>query len=67
MWCFNYFKIMKIHHFCFNPFQENSYILYDETKECVLIDQSPTLNHGGPPDVHQFCTPAEGVKKSQKK
>jgi hydroxyacylglutathione hydrolase len=29
---------MKIHHFCFNPFQENSYILYDESKECVLID-----------------------------
>jgi glyoxylase-like metal-dependent hydrolase (beta-lactamase superfamily II) len=22
----------------FNPFQENTYIIYDETKECVLID-----------------------------
>jgi hydroxyacylglutathione hydrolase len=29
---------MKIHHFCFNPFQENSYILFDESKQCVLID-----------------------------
>ena len=29
---------MKIHSFCFNPFQENTYILYDESKECVIID-----------------------------
>ena len=24
--------------FAFNPFQENTYILYDETKECIIID-----------------------------
>lgn len=24
--------------FTFNPFQENTYILYDETKECVILD-----------------------------
>ena len=24
--------------FTFNPFQENSYVLYDETKECIIID-----------------------------
>ncbi|MEK6615117.1 MAG: MBL fold metallo-hydrolase [Bacteroidota bacterium] len=24
--------------FVFNPFEENTYILYDETKECVIID-----------------------------
>ncbi|MCF6360352.1 MAG: MBL fold metallo-hydrolase [Cyclobacteriaceae bacterium] len=24
--------------FVFNPFSENTYILYDETKECVIID-----------------------------
>ncbi len=24
--------------FAFNPFQENTYVLYDETKECVIID-----------------------------
>ncbi len=24
--------------FTFNPFQENTYIVYDETKECVIID-----------------------------
>ena len=24
--------------FTFNPFSENSYIVYDETKECVIID-----------------------------
>lgn len=29
---------MQIKSFTFNPFQENTYILYDETKECVMID-----------------------------
>lgn len=24
--------------FTFNPFQENTYLLYDETKECIIID-----------------------------
>jgi len=24
--------------FAFNPFQENTYILHDETKECIIID-----------------------------
>lgn len=24
--------------FTFNPFQENTYVLYDETKDCVIID-----------------------------
>lgn len=24
--------------FAFNPFQENTYVLYDETKECIIID-----------------------------
>jgi hydroxyacylglutathione hydrolase len=29
---------MKVESFVFNPFQENTYVLYDETKECVVID-----------------------------
>lgn len=29
---------MKIKSFTFNPFQENTYIVYDETKECIIID-----------------------------
>ena len=29
---------MKIKTFTFNSFQENTYILYDETKECIVID-----------------------------
>jgi hydroxyacylglutathione hydrolase len=28
----------KIEIFTFNAFQENTYVLYDETKECVIID-----------------------------
>ena len=29
---------MKVESFVFNPLQENTYVLYDETKECVIID-----------------------------
>ena len=29
---------MQIKRFIFNPFRENTYILYDETKSCVIID-----------------------------
>lgn len=28
----------KIKIFVFNPFQENTFLVYDETKECVIID-----------------------------
>jgi glyoxylase-like metal-dependent hydrolase (beta-lactamase superfamily II) len=27
-----------VHYFTFGPFQENTYVLHDETKECVIID-----------------------------
>lgn len=30
--------MIKISSFTFNPFQENTYILSDETKECIIID-----------------------------
>ncbi len=30
--------MLQIKSFTFNPLQENTYILYDETKECVIID-----------------------------
>lgn len=30
--------MIQIKKFTFNPFQENTYIVYDETKECVVID-----------------------------
>jgi len=29
---------MNIKSFTFNPFQENTYIIYDKTKECLIID-----------------------------
>lgn len=29
---------INIKSFIFNPFQENTYIIYDETKECVIVD-----------------------------
>ncbi|MGE0089389.1 MAG: MBL fold metallo-hydrolase [Bacteroidales bacterium] len=30
--------MIQIKTFTFNPFQENTYVLYDETNECVIID-----------------------------
>src|SRR4051812_16986851 len=30
--------MITIHSFTFNPFSENTYILFDETKQCVIID-----------------------------
>lgn len=30
--------MINIHSFTFNPFEENTYILYDDTKECIIID-----------------------------
>ena len=29
---------MNIKEFVFNPFQENTYVLYDETLECIIVD-----------------------------
>ena len=29
---------MKIKSFTFNPFQENTYVVYDDTQECLIID-----------------------------
>ncbi len=31
-------KMLKVKKFIFNPFQVNTYLLYDETGECVIID-----------------------------
>jgi len=30
--------MIRIKKFTFNPFQENTYIAYDETKECIIVD-----------------------------
>lgn len=30
--------MIEIEKFVFNPFQENTYLLYDESKECIIID-----------------------------
>lgn len=30
--------MLQLKSFEFNPFQENTYVLYDETKECVIVD-----------------------------
>lgn len=30
--------MLSVKSFCFNPFQENTYILYNEQNECIIID-----------------------------
>jgi len=30
--------MLQIKNFTFNPFQENTYVLFDETQECIIID-----------------------------
>jgi len=30
--------MLQVQSFVFNPFQENTFVLYDETKECIIID-----------------------------
>jgi hydroxyacylglutathione hydrolase len=30
--------MLQLRSFTFNPFQENTYVLYDNTKECIIID-----------------------------
>ncbi len=30
--------MIKLETFVFNPFQENTYILYDQTRECIIVD-----------------------------
>lgn len=30
--------MINLHFFTFGPFQENTYILWDETKECIILD-----------------------------
>ncbi len=30
--------MISIHSFVFGPFQENTYLLFDESKECIIID-----------------------------
>lgn len=30
--------MITIKSFCFNPFYENTYVLFDETKQCIIVD-----------------------------
>jgi hydroxyacylglutathione hydrolase len=30
--------MIKVKNFVFSPFEENTYVLYDDTKECIIID-----------------------------
>lgn len=35
---FKQLNMATVTYFTFNPFQENTYIIHDETKECIIID-----------------------------
>ncbi len=36
--------MIDIQEFVFNPFQENTYILFDDSKECIIIDPGCSTN-----------------------
>jgi len=36
--------MINVHYFTFGPFQENTYVLWDETKECVIIDPGNNIS-----------------------
>lgn len=52
--------MITIQGFTFNPFEENTYILYDETKECVIIDPGCS-NREEQEEIVQFIKD-EGLK-----
>jgi len=51
---------MKVKSFTFNPFQENTYVIYDETKECIIIDPG-CYNEKERTELRTFIT-SEGLK-----
>ena len=47
---------MQIKQFVFNPFQVNTYLIYDDSHECVIIDAACY-------EKHEFNTLADYIKK----
>ncbi len=45
--------MLTVKSFTFNPFQENTYVLYDDTKECVIIDPG-CYEKGEEQELHDF-------------
>ena len=37
--------MIQVKKFTFNPFRENSYVLYDNTKECIVVDPGCFIAH----------------------
>ncbi len=58
--------MINVHYLTFNGFQENTYILFDETKECVIID--PGCYSSEEQNELKACAPiSESSSKSRKK
>lgn len=51
---------MKVEYFTFNPFQENTYLVYDETTECIIIDCG--CSHKSEEERLQKFIESEGLK-----
>ncbi len=52
--------MISIRQFTFNPYQENTYVLYDETGECVIID--PGMYDGSEQNVFAGWLKNSGLK-----
>jgi len=52
--------MISVHKFTFNPFQENTYVLSDETGECIVID--PGCYEKGEKDLLADYIASKGLK-----
>ena len=58
--------MLHIQVFTFNPFQENTYLLYDETKECVIVDPGCYEEEEKKEDKKEDKKPKDDKKKKEK-
>src|SRR4030095_2765768 len=52
--------MINVHYFVFNDFMENTYVLWDETNECVIID--PGCYYANERDDLQKFIEGKGLK-----
>lgn len=54
--------MVHVKKFTFNPFQENSYIIYNDTKECIIVDPG-CFNHSEEQELESFISNKKLIPK----
>lgn len=52
--------MIQVHYFTFNAFQENTYVLFDESKECIIID--PGCSNGNERKALEYYINQQALK-----